>query len=331
MLDLDSPVGKVLRIDPETGAGDDRNPHFDAAAPTSNRSRVLARGLRNPYRLSVDAATGDIWVGDVGNGAWEEINLIPPTWSDADRELNFGWPCYEGGSGRSALQVAYSVRPRVRGRCAAMYTRAEGGTGAGAAAPVHGWAHSGKGDSVVVGPVHHGAAYSGAYAGHLFFANFSRDRFFTRAPDGRVRPFGTPGGFGMATDIQTGPAGTIVYADLASGTLREIVGAPATSRRNVRVSVTARIARAGSRRVLHVSGTTRPAQHGRVVVIERLVGRRSVRLCAVRTGGAGSFSGRCALPARARGTVRVRACLPRTGRTRAAATRYVVAARAPRR
>ncbi|MGD9695360.1 MAG: sorbosone dehydrogenase family protein [Thermoleophilia bacterium] len=223
VFDLDSPVGKVLRLDPETGDGDPRNPYFDAAAPASNRSRVLARGFRNPYRFSVDGPTGDIWVGDVGNGAFEEIDRIPATWTDPDRELNFGWPCYEG----PLKQPAYSSNPISSGTCAGLYPPAEGGTGIGAAAPAYAWPHTGGGEAVVAGPVYRGGAYPSAYAGRLFFANFVKDEFFTRTPDGTVTPFGTSGGFGQATDIQEGPGGSIVYADIASGAIKEIVNVSA--------------------------------------------------------------------------------------------------------
>ena len=71
-----SPLGKILRIDPATGA-----------------VWPYAKGLRNPWRFSFDRATGDLVVADVGNNAWEEVSWA----SSADAgPLNFGWPCYEG-------------------------------------------------------------------------------------------------------------------------------------------------------------------------------------------------------------------------------------------
>ncbi|MFP3947660.1 MAG: PQQ-dependent sugar dehydrogenase, partial [Longimicrobiales bacterium] len=84
-------LGSVLRLEvldsapfyqapdgnPFTGVGDDR------------RDEIFAYGFRNPWRLSVDAATGEIWVGDVGQSSWEEIDVV---------ELggNYGWDCREG-------------------------------------------------------------------------------------------------------------------------------------------------------------------------------------------------------------------------------------------
>lgn len=61
------------------------NPLFD--------NRIWARGLRNPYRWSFDRLTGAMWIGDVGQGAKEEINYAPG--SSAGGE-NYGWRCYEG-------------------------------------------------------------------------------------------------------------------------------------------------------------------------------------------------------------------------------------------
>ncbi len=100
---VDSHNGKVLRIDPETGEGLPSNPFFDEAAPASPRSRVWAMGFRNPFRMSLlasggshnmaDGKPGIIYVGDVGSGGWEELNII------TEGGQNFGWPLWEGFEG----------------------------------------------------------------------------------------------------------------------------------------------------------------------------------------------------------------------------------------
>jgi PKD repeat protein len=97
---LGSYNGKILRIDPETGDGLPSNPFFDPENPRSPQSRTWALGLRNPYRIHirpetgshymVDGKPGIIYAGDVGNGKWEEINVI------TEGGMNFGWPIYEG-------------------------------------------------------------------------------------------------------------------------------------------------------------------------------------------------------------------------------------------
>jgi len=97
---LDCLDGKILRIDPATGAGLPTNPWFDPTDPNSNISKVWAMGLRNPFRATLRPGTGSpdptsgqpgsLYVGDVGWYSWEEINV-----SKIGGE-NFGWPAYEG-------------------------------------------------------------------------------------------------------------------------------------------------------------------------------------------------------------------------------------------
>ncbi len=86
-------LGSVLRIDPRSGStyttpGD--NPGFGAA-------ENWLIGVRNPWRFSFDSATGDLWIGDVGQNQREEITRLRATdGRDAGRGDNLGWPAYEG-------------------------------------------------------------------------------------------------------------------------------------------------------------------------------------------------------------------------------------------
>ena len=82
--------GAVIRIDPDTGAAWPTNPQ--ASNPDPEVRKIIAFGLRNPYRLTLRPGTGEAWVGDVGSHYVEEINRVVP---GAPVE-NFGWPCYEG-------------------------------------------------------------------------------------------------------------------------------------------------------------------------------------------------------------------------------------------
>jgi len=92
--DLGTILGKLLRIDVLGANGEpytipDDNPFVGQAGA---RPEILHSGLRNPFRDSVDQETGAIWIGDVGQGAWEEIDVAP---ADA-RGLDFGWRRWEG-------------------------------------------------------------------------------------------------------------------------------------------------------------------------------------------------------------------------------------------
>jgi glucose/arabinose dehydrogenase len=90
---LGSLLGKLLRIDPFSGdpyaipAG---NPFVGVAAA---RPEIFAYGLRNPFRFSFDRATGDLVIGDVGQGAWEEVDAVR---APVPGGLDFGWNVYEG-------------------------------------------------------------------------------------------------------------------------------------------------------------------------------------------------------------------------------------------
>jgi glucose/arabinose dehydrogenase len=71
-------LGKILRIDPT------------ASPPLVER---WISGVRNPWRFSFDRATSDLWVGDVGQNAWEEVTYLP---AGAQQGRNLGWRCFEG-------------------------------------------------------------------------------------------------------------------------------------------------------------------------------------------------------------------------------------------
>ena len=94
--------GTVIRIDPATGLAPLDNPLAGSADP--NAQRIVAYGLRNPFRIDFRPGTNDLWLGDVGWSSWEELNRIA---NPTGGVLNFGWPCYEGGSGTSTRQSGY--------------------------------------------------------------------------------------------------------------------------------------------------------------------------------------------------------------------------------
>jgi glucose/arabinose dehydrogenase len=90
-------LGKILRIDVAAPTADRPyaipadNPYADGA--DGRRPEIWLTGLRNPWRMSFDRVTGDLWIGDVGQGAWEEIDVQR---SGTAGGTNFGWNKLEG-------------------------------------------------------------------------------------------------------------------------------------------------------------------------------------------------------------------------------------------
>jgi glucose/arabinose dehydrogenase len=119
-------LGKILRIDPKPSAElpysiPPSNPFARAtlAGTRSARPEILALGLRNPWRASVDPTTGDIWVPDVGESDFEEINRIPK----GSGALNFGWNLrqgkaqFKGPRPKGAVDPVFDY-PHADNRCA---------------------------------------------------------------------------------------------------------------------------------------------------------------------------------------------------------------------
>ena len=87
---LDDLHGKLLRIDPSGSIPPD-NPF---AGATPGLDAIWSYGLRNPWRFSFDRSTGDLWIADVGEAVWEEIDYGAAP--NGGRGVNFGWDCREG-------------------------------------------------------------------------------------------------------------------------------------------------------------------------------------------------------------------------------------------
>jgi glucose/arabinose dehydrogenase len=112
---LDTLLGKLLRIDVNTTSGGrsygipGSNPF---AGTPGTRGEIWLLGLRNPFRFSFDRATGDLWIGDVGQDAWEEIDVARAGVGG----LNFGWRTMEGAhcfSPDSGCRTAGLTLPEV--------------------------------------------------------------------------------------------------------------------------------------------------------------------------------------------------------------------------
>ncbi|MCK6554367.1 PQQ-dependent sugar dehydrogenase [Candidatus Binatia bacterium] len=90
---IDSHLGKLLRIDVDNGTtyvSPPTNPFFGAVP---GLDEIWAYGLRNPWRFSFDRLNGDLYIGDVGQGSWEEIDWRPGSSTGGE---NYGWDVMEG-------------------------------------------------------------------------------------------------------------------------------------------------------------------------------------------------------------------------------------------
>ncbi|MGH2841209.1 MAG: PQQ-dependent sugar dehydrogenase, partial [Solirubrobacteraceae bacterium] len=221
--DATSLDGAILRVDPATGAGLASNPF--GASTDVNRRRVVAYGLRNPFRITIRPGTNEVWLGDVGWNDWEEINrIVTPADTTAD---NFGWPCYEG----IVRQAGYDGANL--NLCENLYTQ-----GAGAiVAPYFRWSHAATvvpgetcpaGSSSAAGVSFYGTGpYPDDFDGALFFADYSRDCIWAMKRNGGTLPSTSAistfaAGAANPVDIQVGPSGQLYYADFDGGTIRRI-------------------------------------------------------------------------------------------------------------
>jgi glucose/arabinose dehydrogenase/PKD repeat protein len=218
--------GSIIRVNPDTGAALPDNPL--ATNPDLNARRIVAYGLRNPFRFTVRPGTNELWAGDVGWGLFEEIDRIPsPT--DATVE-NFGWPCHEGPVRQPSYDAAnLNV-------CENLYAA----PGA-AAAPYFSY---GLSDAVVPGEpcptgfgavsglaFYNGGSYPPGYQGALFFTDYGRNCIWVLFPGANGLPdpnsrvtFRTDAA--TPVDLKIGPGGDLFYVDFFGGTVRRITYSP---------------------------------------------------------------------------------------------------------
>lgn len=106
-------LGKILRLDMDSGEP------YSIPADNPFGSEVWAYGLRNPWRISFDRATGDLWIGDVGQDTWEEIDFLP---AGSPGGANFGWNLMEGshpynGEAQPGLILPVAEYSHTEGGC----------------------------------------------------------------------------------------------------------------------------------------------------------------------------------------------------------------------
>jgi len=194
---LSTRLGKLLRIDPidPDGAGPQRyrTPSGNPRVGRSGLNDLWAWGLRNPWRFSFDRANGNLWIGDVGQGAREEIDRARSNaaGTGAGKGRNYGWNRCEGKRRYPNTSAACTFGTR----------------------PVHDYAHGAGRCSVTGGHVHRGPSarawrglyIAGDYCGRIFALDGAGKVRLTKNTNRRISSFGEDA------------AGRIFMTDVANG------------------------------------------------------------------------------------------------------------------
>ncbi len=218
-------LGKFIRIDP-TADDFPGDPNQNYAVPPSNpfvgdpsyRDETWSIGLRNPYRWSFDRLTGDMWIADVGQGCWEEVDFEP---AGGPGGVNYGWRALEGN------------HCFVVGNC-----NATGCDSSGYTLPVHEYSHTQDGFSCSIsgGYVYRGSAIP-ALAGTYFYADYCSAHIYSFRYDGsvteltkRTTELAPGGGLSIASPVAFGQDGVgelyIVDRAATSGEVYKIIPDP---------------------------------------------------------------------------------------------------------
>jgi glucose/arabinose dehydrogenase len=224
---VDDPTGldgAIIRIDPETGEAMPDNPL--AGSPDPNTRRIVAHGFRNPFRFALRPGTDELWIGDVGWDAWEEIDRTVGNDGTVD---NFGWPCYEGNGRMPRYDSAEIWMCKWLYLGGASEVRTPYWTYRHGTEVVRGdkcdEARGSSTSGLVFAPAD--SSYPDGYDGALFAADSTRRCIWVMfpgangLPDPRyVRQFAAPAG--VPVELEFGPGGDLWYVDLEGGSIKRV-------------------------------------------------------------------------------------------------------------
>ncbi len=209
--------GSVIRIDPDSGAGLPGNPF--SSSLDANARRIVAFGFRNPFRFTIDPGSGEVYVNNVGNSSFDEIDRFPAVPTEA---YDSGWPCFEGplrnpnfqGLGLKLCDGLYETEPGSTEQPFFYYAHAAGVTPDDPCSSENGSAITGS-------AVYDGDSFPDEYDGALFFADSVRGCIYAMLADGddgpdpsAIRPFLGEGGPYTGADLQVGAEGDLYYLSL---------------------------------------------------------------------------------------------------------------------
>jgi glucose/arabinose dehydrogenase len=177
-------LGKMLRINPDGTIPTD-NPFYGSAA--GNNRAIWALGLRNPFTFAVQPGTGRMFINDVGQDTYEEID-------EGVTGLNYGWPNYEGPSNNAAFK-----------------------------APFHYYHHNTGGCAIAGGDFYNPATpgFPSEYTGDYFFADYCGG-WIKRLDLSTHTVTDFASGLSSPTDIRTGSDGSLYYLNRGAGAVRKV-------------------------------------------------------------------------------------------------------------
>lgn len=147
---IEALLGKALRLDVESnpGSASYQIPPTNPFVGVPGRDELWAYGLRNPWRASFDRATGELYIADVGQNAWEEVDVQPAASAGGE---NYGWDCYEGNHPYELVGCSTTPSDYVW--------------------PVTEYSHAGGNCSITGGYVYRGSSYP-ALTGIYFYTDY---------------------------------------------------------------------------------------------------------------------------------------------------------------
>jgi glucose/arabinose dehydrogenase len=206
---INSLLGKMLRINVNghTSTRNYLNPSSNPYVGKPGRNEIWQRGLRNPWRFSFDRSNGNLWIGDVGQNKYEEVDRAIRTTSGPGRGVNWGWRTMEGN---------HCYRP------------ATGCNRTGKKLPLVEFSHANNGRCAVTGGyVYRGAAIP-ALRGWYVYGDYCSGEVWAVAsgasrPATPVRLLGTGSGR-LISSFGEDNAGELYLCDIAAGAVYRIIG-----------------------------------------------------------------------------------------------------------
>jgi glucose/arabinose dehydrogenase len=191
-------LGKMLRIDVDS-ASPYGIPPTNPFATTAGNDEIWAVGLRNPWKWSFNRLTGDLWIADVGQGEYEEVNKVLAPLSPG---LNFGWRCYEGNN-------EYNTSGCLT---ASNYTF-----------PLEDYTQSSTGGCAVTGGYYYTGSMYPNFLGKYIFGDYCLGKIFTLTDGGTLTISPSIPGLGSVTTFGEDINGELYVANAGTGAIFRVI------------------------------------------------------------------------------------------------------------